>query len=236
MEVDGSPQGPVAFGTENWKEMFRFACVEANRLRLEINMNDGAGWTGSGGPWNTPENSMQRVFYSEITVDGGKTYSNELPKPNVKNAKAESSVQKGKTGQPDYYRDIAVIAFPTPTNNDYKNDNIDLKAGFIAGSTPPSMKAGGVGRFKVFPVSIDPAPTAAIIDQSRIIDLTGHFSNGRLTWEVPPGNWTIIRFGHGSTSATNHPAPVAGMGLECDKMSKQAVENHFNKFIGVYFY
>jgi len=50
MEVDGSPQGPVAFGTESWKEMFRFACVEANRLGLEINMNDGAGWTGSGGP------------------------------------------------------------------------------------------------------------------------------------------------------------------------------------------
>ena len=53
MEVDGSPQGQVAFGTENWKEMFRFACIEANRLGLEINMNDGAGWTGSGGPWNT---------------------------------------------------------------------------------------------------------------------------------------------------------------------------------------
>ncbi|MEI6679409.1 MAG: glycosyl hydrolase, partial [Mariniphaga sp.] len=232
MEVDGSPQGPVAFGTENWKEMFRFACVEANRLSLEITMNDGAGWTGSGGPWNTPENSMQRVYHSEITVDGGQVYSNELPQPNVKNGKAESSVQKSKAGQPEYYRDIAIIAFPTPTNTGYKNEDIDLKAGYIAGSTPPSVKTGGVGRFKVFPVSIDPAPPTAVIDQNRIIDLTGHFSNGRLTWDVPPGNWTITRFGHGSTGATNHPAPTAGMGLECDKMSKEAVENHFNKFIG----
>src|SRR5664279_4261017 len=63
MEVDGSPQGPVAFGTITWQEMFRFACKEADRLGLEINMNDGAGWTGSGGPWNTPENSMQQVLY-----------------------------------------------------------------------------------------------------------------------------------------------------------------------------
>jgi hypothetical protein len=29
MEVDGSPQGKIAFGTEPWKEMFRFACLEA---------------------------------------------------------------------------------------------------------------------------------------------------------------------------------------------------------------
>ncbi len=232
MEVDGSPQGPVAFGTENWKEMFRFACVEANRLGLEINMNDGAGWTGSGGPWNTPENSMQHLFHAEIMVDGGKIFNIELPQPNVRNAKAESSVVKSKTEQPEYYRDIAILAFPTPINKEYKNDNIDLKAGFIAGSTPPSIKTGGVGRFKVFPVKIDPAPAAAIIDQSRIIDITDHFSNGRLTWDVPQGNWTIVRFGHGSTGATNHPAPVAGMGLECDKMSKEAVETHFNKFIG----
>jgi hypothetical protein len=48
MEVDGSPQGKVAFGTEPWKEMFRFACQEANRLGLEINMNNDAGWAGSG--------------------------------------------------------------------------------------------------------------------------------------------------------------------------------------------
>ena len=61
MEVDGSPMGPIAFGTIEWQEMFRFACQEAARLGLEINMNDGAGWTGSGGPWNTAENSMQQL-------------------------------------------------------------------------------------------------------------------------------------------------------------------------------
>ena len=231
-EVDGSPQGPVAFGSENWKEMFRFACVEANRLGLVITMNDGAGWTGSGGPWNTPENSMQRVYYSEIVVDGGKTFTNELPQPEVRHAKKESSVVKNETKQPEYHRDIAIIAFPTPVNNDYRIDDIDLKAGFIAGSTPPAMKEGDVGRFKVFPVNIEPAPADAIIDQSRLLNLTDHFSDGHLKWDVPPGNWTIISFGHGSTGATNHPSPPAGMGLECDKMSKEAVEIHFNNFVG----
>jgi hypothetical protein len=233
MEVDGSPQGPVAFGTETWKEMFRFTCVEANRLGLEIVMNDGAGWTGSGGPWNTPENSMQHVFHTEITVEGGKTFNKELPKPGEKEAqRVAHSVLKNEDGTLQYYRDIAVIAFPTPQNNTYKNDNIKLKAGFEAGSTPPSMKAGDAGRFLVLPVDIDPAPADATIDPNTIFDITAHFSDGQLTWDVPPGNWTIIRFGHGSTGSTNHPAPAAGMGLECDKMSKEAVEIHFNKFIG----
>lgn len=153
MEVDGNPQGPVAFGTESWKEMFRFACAEANRLGLVINMNDGAGWTGSGGPWNTPENSMQHVFYTEITVDGGKAFNQELPKPGEKEAQRVAyNVLKNEDGTLKYYRDIAVIAFQTPQNNTYKNEDLKLKAGFITGSTPPSLEPGDVGRFKVFPM------------------------------------------------------------------------------------
>jgi hypothetical protein len=222
MEVDGSPQGPVAFGTETWKGMFRFACQEAARLGLEINMNDGAGWTGSGGPWNTPEMSMQQVLFSEINVEGGKPFNDELPKP-----KAKKETQFG-----EYYRDIAVIAFPTPINLSYKLDHIQLKSGFQTGSTPPAPLDRKYGRFKMFPIVNNPAPSDAIIDQNKILNLTPQYRNGRLTWDVPPGNWTVLRFGHGPTGATNHPAPVAGLGLECDKMSKEAVGIHFNKFLG----
>ena len=66
MEVDGTPQGRIAFGTEAWRGMFRFAWQEAGRLGLEINMNDGSGWTGSGGPWNTPEMSLEFVRVGPI--------------------------------------------------------------------------------------------------------------------------------------------------------------------------
>jgi hypothetical protein len=222
MEVDGTPQGPVAFGTEKWKGMFRFACQEAARLGLEINMNDGAGWTGSGGPWNTPEMSMQQVLFTEINVVGGQVFNDELPKP-----KAKKETQFG-----EYYRDIAVIAFPTPINLSYKLDHIQLKAGFQTGSTPPAPTECKYGRFKMFPIVNNPAPQDAIIDQSRILNLTSQYRNGRLSWDAPPGKWTVLRFGHGPTGATNHPAPVAGLGLECDKMSKEAVGIHFNKFVG----
>ncbi len=228
MEVDGSPQGPVAFGTNTWQEMFRFACQEAARLGLEINMNDGAGWTGSGGPWNTAENSMQQVLYSEVLVDGGKQFNEELPNPKIR----KGGIPGKETEEPEYYRDIAVIAFPTPKNNTFKTDNIHLKAGFRTISTPPEHLREGNNAFQMLPISGHAAPEDAAINQNEILNLTSRFQNGRLTWDIPTGNWTILRFGHGPTGATNHPAPKAGLGYECDKMSKEAVEIHFNKFLG----
>lgn len=228
MEVDGTPQGPVAFGTSPWQEMFRFACQEAARLGIEINMNDGAGWTGSGGPWNTAENSMQQLLYAELSVAGGKQYSGELPKPQLR----KGGIPGTEAGEPVYYRDIAVIAFPTPANDSFRTDNIQLKAGFRTISTPPDRLRNSRNGFQMLPATPHPAPGEATIDRNEILDLTAGFKDGRLEWDVPPGNWTILRFGHGPTGATNHPAPRAGMGYECDKMSKEAVEIHFNKFLG----
>ena len=60
MEVDqGAPVGPVAFMGPQWRELFKHVAAEASRLGLEVNMNDDAGWNGSGGPWIKPEQAMQ---------------------------------------------------------------------------------------------------------------------------------------------------------------------------------
>ena len=51
MEVDqGVPVGPVNFMGPHWRGLFKHVCAEANRLGLEVNMNNDAGWNGSGGP------------------------------------------------------------------------------------------------------------------------------------------------------------------------------------------
>ena len=36
--------------------------------------------------------------------------------------------------------------------------------------------------------------------------------DGRLAWDVPPGKWTVLRFGHTPTGKDNHPAPLDGPG------------------------
>ena len=106
MEVDqGAPKGPADFAGPLWRELFTHACNEAQRLGLEINMNNDAGWCGSGGPWITPELSMQKVVWSETVVVGGKKFEGVLPKPPTTK---------------DYYREIAVLAMPMPAGDDVK--------------------------------------------------------------------------------------------------------------------
>jgi len=95
MDVNqGTPPG-LGFMSEQWQDMFRFAVEEAQRLGLEINMNNDAGWNGSGGPWITPENAMQTITYSETRIDGNGKIDLKLPQPQTRGG---------------YYQDIAVLA------------------------------------------------------------------------------------------------------------------------------
>ncbi|MCX6622083.1 MAG: glycosyl hydrolase, partial [Acidobacteria bacterium] len=98
MEVDqGIPQGPARFLSPRWRELFRLVVREATRLGINVSMNNDGGWAGSGGPWITPELSMQVVSWSETNLAGPKHVAIPLPQPRTVR---------------DYYRDIAVVAFP----------------------------------------------------------------------------------------------------------------------------
>lgn len=71
--------------------------------------------------------------------------------------------------------------------------------------------------------------TVAIKD---VIDLTSNLdANGRLRWDVPKGSWSIFRLGITSENGVNHPAPLEGTGLECDRMDTAAVNLVFNGII-----
>ena len=62
-EVDqGAPRGKVEFGSNEFRGLFQHLCKEAKRLGLKVSVNNDAGWCGSGGPWITPELSMQKAI------------------------------------------------------------------------------------------------------------------------------------------------------------------------------
>src|SRR5579863_9266143 len=75
------PPGPVRFMTPEWREMIQHAAQEATRLGITINMNDDGGYSGSGGPWITPELSMQMLTWSETALEGPKAFSGALLQP-----------------------------------------------------------------------------------------------------------------------------------------------------------
>lgn len=71
----------------------------------------------------------------------------------------------------------------------------------------------------------------AYLTTDDIIDLTDKLDeNGRLSWNAPEGNYTIIRFGYTLTGAKNGPATAEGEGLEVDKMDTTSLNLHYNSF------
>lgn len=72
-----------------------------------------------------------------------------------------------------------------------------------------------------------------VVKSNEVIDLSDKIdADGLLTWDVPEGEWVVMRSGMTPTKVTNSPASPEGTGLEIDKMSKEHVETHFNAFLG----
>lgn len=192
----GHPPGSATYLSDEWLDLFKFAAEEADRLGMELAFHNGPGWSSSGGPWVTPELAMQEIVFSEVIHQGGKPFKAQLPQPPTKL---------------DYYQDIAVLAFPTPSPLE-RIDSLDYK-----------MLSGKV-RNRLMP-ELKEIPAAAIIQSETLIDLSAHLSDdGVLTWNAPKGKWTILRLGHTPTGAKNRPGVVGGQGLECDKMNRIAVD------------
>lgn len=93
--VPYSSRGPVRFGSDEFFNTLVHAAAEAEKNGIEFGVHNADGWTSSGGPWVTPEQSMKRITWSEVSIAGG---------------------QKIVPPQPGFaeglYRDVAVIALP----------------------------------------------------------------------------------------------------------------------------
>jgi hypothetical protein len=82
-------------------------------------------------------------------------------------------------------------------------------------------------------IAVLAAPTDGILNKENVIDITDKVqSNGQLEWEAPEGDWAIYRIGHTTMGTLIQPAQWKATGLECDKMSREAVEFHMNHVVG----
>ncbi len=311
----GIPKGPVDYGSPQHFALLRHAAREAERLGLEFAMHNCPGWSSSGGPWITPELSMQSLTWTETFVVGGQKVSVALERPPARR---------------DYYRDAMVLAVPAgagetvrPTMRPLADspvtflefaEPIEARSVTVYWEPAAALPARPGSRFGVLAVSDDgkayrkladleeaPAPgrsgiqpypltasfpavrakyfqmsasqpmrivdvrfsaasrianwagkasfggkantpaaaTATVevggrfIEAASVIDITSHMNAaGHLDWAAPEGDWVILRIGHTTTGAINSPGPDGGVGLECDKFSREAYEFHFDHFFG----
>lgn len=104
MSIQGPDKTPVYSPpavqlTPEWWKMVEFAMTEAKRLDLKLGMHVSDGFALAGGPWITPDLSMQKVVWSKINISNTANKIS-LPQPESKE---------------NYYKDIAVYAYPSPT-------------------------------------------------------------------------------------------------------------------------
>ncbi len=335
------PDGPVVrFMQPEWWDVLKHCAAEAGRLGLTIEFQNCPGENGNGGPWVTPEYSMQRVVSSERIIAGSARITETLDQPPT----AEN-----------FYRDIAVLAiqlppgqkkglrasFPKVTSTidgfdaakvldgnlvtgatlnlaanagpqtvdfvfaepysarefslygdpsgnvfmaevQYSDDGLAFKSAgkFNAGgfnlrqavmSFPPVTarhfriafdgcsnfldakatrfritvneidlspdvhldnwgdKAGMGDGTHVDPYTRSLAPEMEPLRRADIIDVTKYFhpAESRLEWEAPAGQWLLLRVGHTSTGEKVHLCTDESVGLQCDKMSREAMDLHW---------
>ena len=114
-----------------------------------------------------------------------------------------------------FYEDIAVLAYPTPQTT---NALAELSAKTFR------------ERSRIASPSAD--TNVAVLARTRIVDLTsGLQKDGSFPWNVPAGDWTILRFGYAANGRHNHPASDHGRGLEVDKLSAEALNHHFDQYV-----
>jgi len=230
LEVNvGVPRGPVDFLSEEWQDLFVHAVREAERLGVEITLGAGPGWTGSGGPWVEASDSMQHLVASTVQVTGPTRLEEPLPVPATRRPYFGGFPADLNARREAWHADVAVLAFPTPAPG-ASIDDIDGKALYYR---DPYTSRAGVKPFLDAPAEFPETPAGTAIAAGDIVDLTDRLQpDGRLDWDVPAGDWTIMRFGVRNNGANTRPAPEPGLGFECDKMSTASLDRHFGNFAG----
>ena len=115
---DYAPEGPAHFNSSLWWDDAKFAMTEAGRFGLELGVENCEGWSSSGGPWVKPEDAMKMLVWSEAQVTGGTPAAVHLAQPPTRH---------------DFYRDVAVVAFPS----------IAAEAGPSLADVAPKLTAAG---------------------------------------------------------------------------------------------
>ncbi|MDX9749061.1 MAG: glycosyl hydrolase, partial [Paludibacter sp.] len=357
--TQGGVQGTVEALTDEWWDMVKYAIKQAGEYGIDVGFFNCPGWSQSGGPWISDEQSMRHIITNEVYAKGNTRFDEEMWAPE------------------GFYQDVRVLAFPTPKNDkvvlinalasvttSIKGVNpshlidgdpstvftipeealsanrfeveIEAKEAFEARSLilqpapqqfimdiqlyaqlegedytlirefnfqrPPKgdLQIGpmfdapkvisfpvltarkfklvfsnfsyhafygrnnqnpGFGEIaisgayrldhfiekklsKVFPMPLpmwhdymweksnDADVQELLIDETQLIDLTDKIDDNRLVWDVPEGDWTIVRVMMVSTGAKNSPVLPAAQGPEVDKLTKELAYHHFDSYIG----
>jgi hypothetical protein len=203
------PAGPM-FGTPRWRELYRHAIKEAARLDLEISLNIESGWN-LGGPKVKPEQAAKLLTFSRVPVQGPGEIRLTLPPPPAKI---------------NYYRDIAVLAYPLHHGEALPKRPIRALA------VKAASQELGMSAPKTTPLLEDVAaePGEQDAQVSDVIDVTAQMSaDGSFSWKAPAGPWEILRVGYMASGAKVSTSSGEWQGLAIDYLDRSEFENFWHE-------
>jgi len=84
-----------------------------------------------------------------------------------------------------------------------------------------------------WPAQVEPETSDLAVNPAQVLNLSKQMGpDGALRWNVPAGDWVVLRAVALPTCVSNSPAPPEGTGLEVDKMSRTALKTHFDAYMG----
>ena len=104
--------------SETWWKRMDTVFQVADSLNIDLGIHISDGFALAGGPWITPEESMQKVVYADTIITGGK----------------KSITLQVPAHLQGYYKDIAVYAYPA---DQYDNSKPTCSEKFPFGSSKP---------------------------------------------------------------------------------------------------
>jgi hypothetical protein len=157
------PAGEVVNRSPEWYELVKFAFSEAARHNIKVSVNC-AGWSGTGGAWITPELAMQELTWNETAAEGGREFSARLLQPPTRLG---------------FYRDIAVLAFPTPRDDEPLPLPVVMDTnGYALPQAAAAMQSTGVLPARTFsqsPGTAEAAPAGSDLPTDLPMDLPVSF-------------------------------------------------------------
>ena len=110
--LENVPAGDIKVLSEEWWQMMRWAVREGRRTGIDIGIFNCPGWSQSGGPWITNENTMRYLAHENMRVVGPASVRKQMDRP------AEN------------FQQISVLAYPARTlrSNPINGLNRDIHA------------------------------------------------------------------------------------------------------------
>ncbi len=138
-------ENKVDFFSREWFDAVRHAAAESDRLGLELSIFSSSGWSLTGGPWVKPEQAMKKLVWSETNIQGPMELDQMLPQPPAHSGRFGSlrglirnRRDSKKTPSDTFYRDSAVIAFPTPPDETLM-ENLNPRVTVSGGEIDPLL-------------------------------------------------------------------------------------------------